>query len=241
MNKNNNLIYSARIINPLLKDSQQRNFLVNNNNNQINIPNNSDKNILGDTTGIINPIFNFDEMLNEMSKILFNLKSDMNKVMIGINQLNTLVENIQKYKTNNNMMNNNMNNLFNNNMNNIFGGGMNNLINNNMNTLICGGMNNLINNNMNNINQMINNMNQHSNNLEPHTVIFREFSLNPKNREEISVKYQENEKISEIIQKFRNISSNNKSLEFKFNAKILNPTLTAKDAGLYPNAYIIYK
>ena len=136
-----------------------------------------------------------------MSKILFNLKSDMNKVMIGINQLNTLVENIQKYKTNNNMMNNNMNN----------------------------------------INQMINNMNQHSNNLEPHTVIFREFSLNQKNREEISVKYQENEKISEIIQKFRNISSNNKSLEFKFNAKILNPTLTAKDAGLYPNAYIIYK
>ena len=225
MNKNNNLIYSARIINPLLKDSQQGNFLVNNNNNQINSPNNSDKNILGDTIGNINPIFNFDEMLNEMSKILFNLKSDMNKVMIGINQLNTLVENIQKYKTNNNMMNNNMNNLFNNNMNNIFGGGM----------------NNLINNNMNNINQMINNMNQHSNNLEPHTVIFREFSLNPKNREEISVKYQENEKISEIIQKFRNISSNNKSLEFKFNAKILNPTLTAKDAGLYPNAYIIYK
>ena len=224
MNKNNNLIYSARIINPLQKYSQQGNFLVNNN-NQINSPNNSDKNILGDTTGIINPIFNFDEMLNEMSKILFNLKSDMNKVMIGINQLNTLVENIQKYKTNNNMMNNNMNNLFNNNMNNIFGGGM----------------NNLINNNMNNINQMINNMNQHSNNLEPHTVIFREFSLNPKNREEISVKYQENEKISEIIQKFRNISSNNKSLEFKFNAKILNPTLTAKDAGLYPNAYIIYK
>ena len=225
MNKNNNLIYSARIINPLQKYSQQGNFLVNNNNNQINSPNNSNKNILGDTTGNINSIFNFDEMLNEMSKILFNLKSDMNKVMIGINQLNTLVENIQKYKTNNNMMNNNMNNL----------------INNNMNTLICGGMNNLINNNMNNINQMINNMNQHSNNLEPHTVIFREFSLNPKNREEISVKYQENEKISEIIQKFRNISSNNKSLEFKFNAKILNPTLTAKDAGLYPNAYIIYK
>ena len=224
MSESNNLIYSARIINPLQKYSQQGNFLVNNN-NQINSPNNSDKNILGDTTGIINPIFNFDEMLNEMSKILFNLKSDMNKVMIGINQLNTLVENIQKYKTNNNMMNNNMNNLFNNNMNNIFGGGM----------------NNLINNNMNNINQMINNMNQHSNNLEPHTVIFREFSLNPKNREEISVKYQENEKISEIIQKFRNISSNNKSLEFKFNAKILNPTLTAKDAGLYPNAYIIYK
>ena len=224
MSESNNLIYSARIINPLQKYSQQGNFLVNNN-NQINSPNNSDKNILGDTTGNINPIFNFDEMLNEMSKILFNLKSDMNKVMIGINQLNTLVENIQKYKTNNNMMNNNMNNLFNNNMNNIFGGGM----------------NNLINNNMNNINQMINNMNQHSNNLEPHTVIFREFSLNPKNREEISVKYQENEKISEIIQKFRNISSNNKSLEFKFNAKILNPTLTAKDAGLYPNAYIIYK
>ena len=217
MSESNNLIYSARIINPLQKYSQQGNFLVNNN-NQINSPNNSDKNILGDTTGNINPIFNFDEMLNEMSKILFNLKSDMNKVMIGINQLNTLVENIQKYKTNNNMMNNNMNNLFN-----------------------SGGMNNLINNNMNNINQMINNMNQHSNNLEPHTVIFREFSLNPKNREEISVKYQENEKISEIIQKFRNISSNNKSLEFKFNAKILNPTLTAKDAGLYPNAYIIYK
>ena len=210
MSESNNLIYSARIINPLQKYSQQGNFLVNNNNNnQINSPNNSDKNILGDTTGNINPIFNFDEMLNEMSKILFNLKSDMNKVMIGINQLNNLVENIQKYKTNNNMMNNNMNNLFNN--------------------------------NMNNINQMINNMNQHSNNLEPHTVIFREFSLNPKNREEISVKYQENEKISEIIQKFRNISSNNKSLEFKFNAKILNPTLTAKDAGLYPNAYIIYK
>ena len=225
MNKNNNLIYSARIINPLLKDSQQGNFLVNNNNNQINSPNNSDENILCNTTGNINSIFIFDDMLNKMSKILFNLKSDMNKVMIGINQLNTLVENIQKYKTNNNMMNNNMNNLFNNNMNNIFGGGM----------------NNLINNNMNNINQMINNMNQHSNNLEPHTVIFREFSLNPKNREEISVKYQENEKISEIIQKFRNISSNNKSLEFKFNAKILNPTLTAKDAGLYPNAYIIYK
>ena len=97
----------------------------------------------GDTTGMINPIFrnnqnnnniddstminpflgnmnqgnNLDDMLNEMSKVILNLQSDMSKVMTGINQLNLLISNIQKYRKNNNMMGNNMmsNNIMGNN------------------------------------------------------------------------------------------------------------------------------
>ena len=41
-----------------------------------------------------------------MSKVLLNLQSDMAKVMTGINQLNILISNIQKYKANNNINNN---------------------------------------------------------------------------------------------------------------------------------------
>ena len=75
-------------------------------------------------------------MLNEMSKVLLNLQSDMSKVMTGINQLNLLISNIQKYRANNSMNNNMMGNgMMNNNMMNNFNN-MNNLINNNINPMM---------------------------------------------------------------------------------------------------------
>ena len=214
---------------------------------------NNNNNNLNDTTGIqnpmgflnnannldnstmINPYFgnmnqgkNLDDMLNEMSKVLLNLQSDMSKVMTGINQLNLLISNIQKFRANNNMNNNMMgsNNMMNNNINNM----MNNFNN----------MNNLIN---NNINPMMRNtnikINQYLNNPVSFTVYFRESGNAIKNKNPIMVNVKEDEKISDIIQKYREKSSNyDDNLKFIFNAKGLHNSLTAAEAGLTNNANI---
>ena len=224
---------------------------TNNNNNNIDItgmqnPMNSSNNSnnLGDST-MINPFFgnlnqgqNLDDMLNEMSKVLLNLQSDMSKVMTGINQLNLLISNIQKYRTNNNIMNNmmNSNNMMNNN--NMMGNNMmNNNINNMMNNL--NNMNNLINNNINPMMGNINmNMNQYPNIPKSFAVIFRHTG-NDTNKFPITVNVKENEKISDIIQKYRQKSSNyDINLKFIWNAKNLNHSLTVAEAGLTNKANI---
>ena len=143
----------------------------------------------------------------------------MSKVMTGINQLNLLISNIQKYRANNNMNNNVMGNGMMNNFNN-----MNNLINNNINPM------------MRNTNIKID---QYLNNPVSFNVIFRESSIVLKNKNPIMVKVKEDEKISDIIQKYREKSSNyDDNLKFIFNAKNLHNSLTAAEAGLMNNANI---
>ena len=195
-----------------------------------------------DNSTMINPFFgnmnqgqNLDDMLNEMSKVLLNLQSDMSKVMTGINQLNLLISNIQKYRANNNINNNMINN-------NMMGIGMmssNNMMNN------FNNMNNLIN-NINNINPIMGNlnmnMNQYINIPKFITVIFREageIGDNYSNKIPIMMDVKEDEKISDIIQKYREKSSNyDINLKFIFNAKDLNHSLTVAEAGITNNANI---
>ena len=227
----------------------RQNDLNNNNNlndiigmqNPINLINNSNN---LDNSTMINPYFgnmnqgqNLDDMLNEMSKVLLNLQSDMSKVMTGINQLNLLISNIQKYRANNSMNNNMMGNDMNNNMMN-----SNNMMNNNINNMMnnFNNMNNLIN---NNINPMMRNTNikidQYLNNPVSFTVYFRESGNVIKNKNPIMVNVNEEEKISDIIQKYREKSSNyDINLKFIFNAKELNLSLTVAEAGITNNANI---
>ena len=208
----------------------------------------------GDTTGMINPIFrnnqnnnniddstminpflgnmnqgnNLDDMLNEMSKVILNLQSDMSKVMTGINQLNLLISNIQKYRKNNNMMGNNMmsNNII----------GNNNMMGNNM---------------MNNINMMgnnmMNNMNMMNMGLMPiipeipksFDIIFRRLGHDKESGKPLLVKVNEDEKVSEIIQRYREKYSDfEQNLKFIFNAKELNTFLSVAEHGLSENANI---
>ena len=222
-NYNNNSLEETGIANPVFRIMKQYN--ANNSNN------------LGDST-MINPYFgnmnqgqNLDEMLNEMSKVLLNLQSDMSKVMTGINQLNLLISNIQKYRANNSMNNNMMENDMNNYMMN-----SNNMMNN------FNNMNNLINNNINNINPMMSNinmnMNQYQNIPKIINVFFRETG-NDSNKIPIMINVKEDEKIQDIIQKYREKSSNyDINLKFIFNAKELNLSLTVAEAGITNNVNI---
>ena len=212
----------------------------------------------GDTTGMINPIFrnnqnnnniddstminpflgnmnqgnNLDDMLNEMSKVILNLQSDMSKVMTGINQLNLLISNIQKYRKNNNMMGNNMmsNNII----------GNNNMMGNMMSNNIMGN-NNMMGNNM------MNNMNMMNMGLMPiipeipksFNIIFRRSDLEKERRKPLLVKVNEDEKVSEIIQRYREKYSDfEQNLKFIFNAKELNTFLSVAEHGLSENANI---
>ena len=221
-------------------------------NNTTQVPNpmnssiHSNNNNLDQSTGMIHPIIrimnqgqNLDDMLNEMSKVLLNLQSDMSKVMTGINQLNLLISNIQKYRANNSMNNNMMGNDMNNNMMN-----SNNMMNNNINNMMnnFNNMNNLINNNINNINPMMSNinmnMNQYQNIPKIINVFFRETG-NDSNKIPIMINVKEDEKIQDIIQKYREKSSNyDINLKFIFNAKELNLSLTVAEAGITNNANI---
>ena len=228
---NNNNLEDTGLTNPIFRMMEQYN--ANNSNN------------LGNST-MINPYFgnmnqgqNLDDMLNEMSKVLLNLQSDMSKVMTGINQLNLLISNIQKYRANNSMNNNMMGNDMNNNIMN-----SNNMMNNNINNMMnnFNNMNNLINNNINNINPMMGNknmdMNQYQNIHKIINVFFRETG-NDSNKIPIMINVKENEKILDIIQKYREKSSNyDINLKFIFNAKELNLSLTVAEAGITNNANI---
>ena len=282
----NSLDASTRIQNPLNNIMQEEMNPANNNNNlnfitwqnQINSSNNSNNNNLNALiwNNPINPIRimnqgqNLDDMLNEMSKVLLNLQSDMSRVNTNIAQLNLLIPNIRRYQTNNNM-NNGM--LPNNNMmgnvlinNNIIGGNnmsnINNMMPNNMmannmmaNNMMFGMMSNnmsMMNNftNMNNLNNtnfnLIRNDNNMTNmNIEPSSNNPKFFNVNFKdsgvdikdknnnNNGVICVSVEENEKISDIIEKYKQKSQNfENNIKFVFNGKELNPSLTAKEVGL---------
>ena len=91
------------------------------------------------------------------------------------------------------------------------------------------------------MNQIINNMNidintekQFSNISEIFTVFFEDnYSNINGEKKSFSILTKSDEKISEIIKKYRQKSSNyNKNIDFIFNAKHLNPSLTASEPGL---------
>ena len=164
-------------------------------------------------TGMQNPLFNLylnrgdylDKMLIEMSNELINLQSNMSKVITGINKLKNLLSNIQEYRTNNKIMNNPMMNPMENQM--------------MMNPMI------------NNMNIDINTEKQFSNISETFTVFFEDNYRGEKRS--FSILTKNDEKISEIIKKYRQKSSNySKNIDFIFNAKHLNPSLTVSEAGL---------
>ena len=216
---------------------------------------NQANNDLDDTTGLQSPIFrimgrndnnlydstgmqnysmmngsqNLDDMLNEMSKVMMNLQSDMTKVMTGINQLNLIITNIKNYRAKNsmNMMNNNMmeNNMMKCNMMNNY------MTNNNMNNMM---------NNMMNLNDMMSpmiNMEMMNENELPSikdniNVIFRKDVP-------IMINCKLSEKVSEVIKKYRAKSlDNEKNIRFIFNAKELNQSLSVDEAGLTENSNI---
>ena len=295
----NSLDESRRIENPLNDIMDQAMNPANNNNlnfitwqNQTNPSNNSNNNNLNAPirNNPINPIRNMnqgqnlDDMLNEMSKVLLNLQSDMSRVNTNINQLNLLISNIRRYQANNNMNNgmisNNNNMMGNVSINNNIIGGNNmpnfNVISHNMGTMnsmvannkMCnnmmigmmgnnmGMMNNFTNmNNLNNTNFNLirndTNMNIEPSNNNPQSfnVNFRDSGVDIKdknnhNKAVISVEVKENEKISDIIQKYIQKSSNfENNLKFVFNGKELNLSLTAREAGLTnsSNIYVVRK
>ena len=95
--------------------------------------------------------------------------------------------------------------------------------------------NNIINNDLHN--QIIGNINmnikQLSNNSDTFTVIFKETGHGFKNKGKIPVSVKKDEKISDIIQKYREKNNNfDESLIFIFNAEKLNPSLTVGEFGL---------
>ena len=117
---NSSLDDSEEVQHPIIRIMQQENNSNNNNfnhltgmQNHMDILDNSNNDNLNEAPGMIQPGFRFinqnenlDDMLKEISKVLSNLQSDISKVMTSINQLNLLISNIQKYRTNNNMNNN---------------------------------------------------------------------------------------------------------------------------------------
>ena len=167
-------------------------------------------------TGMQNPLFNLylnrgdylDNMLIEMSNELINLQSNMSKVITGINKLKNLLSNIQEYRTNNKIMNNPMMNPMENQM--------------MMNPMI------------NNMNIDINTEKQFSNISETFTVLFIDnYSNINGEKKSFSILTKSDEKISEIIKKYREKSSNySKNIDFIFSTKYLNPSLTVSEAGL---------
>ena len=111
-------------------------------------------------------------------------------------------------------------------------------------------MNNLNNTNFNLIRNDTNmNIEPSNNNPQSFNVNFRDSGIDIKdknnhNKAVICVEVKENEKISDIIQKYRQKSSNfENNLKFVFNGKELNLSLTAREAGLTnsSNIYVVRK
>ena len=153
--------------------------------------------------------------------------------------------NMNNYNNSNNMINYNYSNSMNNynNFNN-----MNNY--NNSNMMNNYNMNSMNNNNMNNMNQMFNNMSLNNyNNYNPqfeHEIQSKEFSVifiavgaTLKAEAPIIVQTTPEEKVSAIIEKYRNMANDHdKNRKFIYNAKNLNPNLTVGEAGITNNANI---
>ena len=234
---------SSGMQNPIFKImcSGEKNLKNNNSNvtmmpNPMNLYNNNN---LGESTMVDSSsvnMNNIEDMLNEISKSLMNLQTDINKVMMGINQINFLISKIQQFRANNSNLEMGSNLIMSNNM-----------------------MNNMA----NMINPMNLNMNMNSGimpiqsmmpipplvNMVPiepimpkktFNVVFRESgrNINDNNRKITYMNVKGDEKVGEIIQRYRERNSDYRNLKFIFDAKSLNPSLTADEAGLCDGANI---
>ena len=216
--------------------------LKNNNSNVTMMPNPmnlNNNNNLGESTMVDSSsvnMNNIDDMLNEISKSLMNLQIDINKVMMGINQINFLISKIQQFRANNSNLEMGSNLIMSNNM---------------------------TNNMANMINPMNLNMNMNSGimpiqsmmpipplvNMVPiepimpkktFNVVFRESgrNINDNNRKITYMNVKGDEKVGEIIQRYRERNSDYRNLKFIFNAKSLNPLLRIDEEGLLEGANI---
>ena len=219
-----------------------------------------------DETGMQNPIFNLAKSLanqgsNNQNMMNNSMNPGMNQMGQGMNMNNMQMSGMGGM---NNMGMNNMNNM--NMMNNLQMSGMNNMNNMNMNNMNMnnmgmtgvGGMNmmnnmNMMNPNMGMMNAAMNmnaNMQNNMNDLNnmnagnPQTTnsqfinVYFKAGANGENGS-IMIQCSLNDKISDLIQKYRSKSLEDVSLKkFIFNAKALVPSLTVAEAGLTEGANI---
>ena len=219
-----------------------------------------------DETGMQNPIFNLAKSLanqgsNNQNMMNNSMNPGMNQMGQGMNMNNMQMSGMGGM---NNMGMNNMNNM--NMMNNLQMSGMNNMNNMNMNNMNMnnmgmtgvGGMNmmnnmNMMNPNMGMMNAAMNmnaNMQNNLNDLNnmnagnPQTTnsqfinVYFKAGANGENGS-IMIQCSLNDKISDLIQKYKNKSLEDVSLKkFIFNAKALVPSLTVAEAGLSEGANI---
>jgi hypothetical protein len=219
-----------------------------------------------DETGMQNPIFNLAKSLanqgsNNQNMMNNSMNPGMNQMGQGMNMNNMQMSGMGGM---NNMGMNNMNNM--NMMNNLQMSGMNNMNNMNMNNMNMnnmgmtgvGGMNmmnnmNMMNPNMGMMNAAMNmnaNMQNNMNDLNnmnagnPQTTnsqfinVYFKAGANGENGS-IMIQCSLNDKISDLIQKYRSKSLEDVSLKkFIFNAKALVPSLTVAEAGLSEGANI---
>ena len=219
-----------------------------------------------DETGMQNPIFNLAKSLanqgsNNQNMMNNSMNPGMDQMGQGMNMNNMQMSGMGGM---NNMGMNNMNNM--NMMNNLQMSGMNNMNNMNMNNMNMnnmgmtgvGGMNmmnnmNMMNPNMGMMNAAMNmnaNMQNNMNDLNnmnagnPQTTnsqfinVYFKAGANGENGS-IMIQCSLNDKISDLIQKYRSKSLEDVSLKkFIFNAKALVPSLTVAEAGLTEGANI---
>ena len=184
------------------------NYYMNNNMNNINNMMNVNNNIYN----MMNMNMNNNNMNNMM-----NMNNNMNNIINMNNNMMNMNNNINKMMIN---MNNNMNN---NNM----GNNMNNIINMNKN------MNNMININNRNMNFMNNmNSNMMAKNLNNGLIVI--FRPDTVTKMEIEIHCLFDDKVADIIQRYRMKSQDEDPFKkkFIFNGKNLNPSLTLAEAGL---------
>ena len=111
-----------------------------------------------------------------------------------------------------------------------------------MNQLANNGMNIMNQNNFNNINnnqfQGNSNQQQQSNNFI--TVFFREGAPDNQdtNSPKIAIQCMPDEKVSDIIQRYRTKANFNGEAKFIFNAKNLAPSLSVAEAGITNSSYV---
>jgi hypothetical protein len=202
-----------------------------------------------DETGMQNPIFNLAKSLanqgsNNQNMMNNSMNTGMNQMGQGMNMNNMQMSGMGGMNNMgmNNMNNMNMNNMNMNNMGMTGVGGMNMMNNMNMMNPNMGMMNAAMNmnanmqNNMNDLNNM-NAGNPQTTNSQFINVYFKA-GANGENGS-IMIQCSLNDKISDLIQKYRSKSLEDVTLKkFIFNAKALVPTLTVAEAGLTEGANI---
>ena len=92
---------------------------------------------------------------------------------------------------------------------------------------------------MSNLNQQMQNSNNQTQSNNNNLNIMFKVRGRDENENQINVQIQADEKVSTLIEKYRNKAGDyEKKKKFIFNAKALNPNLTCGEAGLYDNSIV---